>query len=151
MLTYLHIDFLKNDRAYALAERYWIDLWHRIDRTSREAHGWRHPWFAPLPRELSEGNPIFSAASPMLRRGIRVIQSEPTEPGLEIVAYPDTFGGSIDDPSRIHELVISCALSDAAADCALGLMTPWVVGESIPFDRDRESGFLRLTDATKSA
>ncbi len=139
MVKHLHSDFLHDDRAYALAERFWVDLWQQVDPHGRANFGWRQPWFEPLPRELSEGNPIFSAVSPRLRRGIRVIQSEPTESGLEIVSYPDTFGGPVYDPASINELVISCVLSDVAASSALNLMRQWVVGESVSFDLDQAS------------
>jgi hypothetical protein len=55
-----------------------------------------------------------------------VIQYEPTQPGLEIQAYLDLFGGSIADPDSIAELVISCALSDLASRTALSLMNAWM-------------------------
>ncbi|MFI5459655.1 MAG: hypothetical protein ACHRXM_29880, partial [Isosphaerales bacterium] len=54
--------------------------------------------------------------------------------GLEFVAYPDTFGGSVFDPDTIHELVISCALSDVAAKVARTLILPWVEGKGVCFD-----------------
>jgi hypothetical protein len=76
-----------------------------------------------------------------LKRGIRIIQSAPAENGLELVAYPDTFGGSVFDPNTIHELVISCALSDVAARIALSLMLPWVEGKCVRFDA-YEAGFI---------
>lgn len=131
MIVHLFPNFLEDEGDYALAERYWVDLWEGIVRGRRE---WRQPWFQPLPSSIGEGNPIFSAVSPSLRRGIRVIQSAPTETGLELVAYPDTFGGSASDPDAIHELVISCALSDVAAEVARSLMVPWVEGRAVAFD-----------------
>jgi hypothetical protein len=134
MLVHIHSDFLTSERAYADAEQYWIDLWEQIDPITRHLKGWQHPWFQPLPPSISEGNPIFSAVSPKLRKAIRIIQFEPTEKELEFVAYPDTFGGSIFDPNSIHELVISCALSDAAAKLSLSLMLQWVEGGSFSFD-----------------
>ncbi len=134
MVVHMHADFLTNERSYSDAERYWIDLWGQIDPITRRLKGWRQPWFQPLPPSISEGNPIFSAVSPMLKRAIRIIQFEPTEKELEFVAYPDTFGGTIFDPKAIHELVISCALSDEAAKLSLSLMLQWVEGESFSFD-----------------
>src|SRR5438552_1482135 len=118
MINHLYPDFLRDTAKYALSEGHWVDLWQRVDRQSRALYAWRQPWFEPLPSSLSQGNPIFSAVSPVLRRGIRVIQHEPTEPGLEIQAWPDSFGGNHDDPDRIEELVISCALSDVASRVA---------------------------------
>ncbi len=132
MVEHLFADFLNDERVYRDAERYWVDLWESIDKDIRK--GWNQPWFQPLPPSIGEGNPIFSAVSLRLRRGVRIIQSAPAEKGLEFVAYPDTFGGSVFDPHAIHELVISCALSDAAAGVALALMRTWVEGKGIDFD-----------------
>ena len=134
MVKHLFPDFLKNVDDYALAEQYWIGLWKDVDTVLRDAYGWKQPWFQPLPPDVSEGNPIFSAFSPTLKRGIRILQSEPTEKGVEFYAYPDTFGGTIFDPAAIHELVISCALSDLAARYAMSLIRPWVSNEQITFD-----------------
>ena len=136
MLKHVFPNFLQDERIYAQAERYWIDLWNQIGPFDRAENGWVQPWFQPLPPALSEGNPIFSAVSPTLRRGVRILQSEPTEQGLEFYAYPDTFGGTIFDPFAIQELVISCALSDVAAEYAMSLIRPWVAGKPIRFDRD---------------
>ncbi len=106
MITHLFPDFLKDDGVYLEVAQFWIDLWESIGANNR--FGWNQPWFQPLPPAIGQGNPIFSAVSPRRRRGIRIIQAAPSERGLEFVAYPDTFGGSIFDPDTIHELVISC-------------------------------------------
>ena len=134
MVRHLHPNFLENTEDYALAEGYWIDLWEHIDANLRGRNGWEHPWFHPLPPSISEGNPIFSAVSPRLKRGIRIIQSAPTDKDLEFIAYLDTFGGMISDADSIHELVISCALSDLAAKTALSLIIPWIEGRDVSFD-----------------
>ena len=143
MVKHLHPNFLEDEGVYTSVERYWTDLWEKIDSNLRK--GWKQPWFQPLPPSIGEGNPIFSAVSLLLRRGIRIILSEPTEKGLEFVAYPDTFGGSIFDPYAIHELVISCALSDEAARIALSLMLPWVEGKAVRFDA-YEVGLIASND-----
>lgn len=141
MVKHILPNFLQDYQVYAQAERYWIDLWDQIEPFTRTHRGWLQPWFQPLPPALSEGNPIFSAVSPELRRGIRILQSEPTEQGVEFFAYSDTFGGTILDPDTIHELVISCALSDVAAFFTLSLMRPWVAGRPISLDRHENSMF----------
>jgi hypothetical protein len=128
MVDHLYPNFLHDSSEYALSERYWSKLWEEVDPPARIAKGWIQPWFEPLPSSLGEGNPIFSAVSRVLRRGIRVIQHEPTDSGVEIQAWLDTFGGGPGDPDKIEELVISCALSNAASDVARSLMEPWVSG-----------------------
>jgi hypothetical protein len=129
MITHLYSHFLTSPQEYVEVEEYWISLWEQVDPDTRL--GWKQPWFEPLPPSISEGNPIFTAVSQSTRRAIRVIQFEPTEPTLELVAYLDTFGGTFTDPKAIHELVISCALSDIAALQALSLMQSWVGGRGL--------------------
>jgi hypothetical protein len=132
MITHIYSHFLTQMHEYAAVEKYWINLWEQIEPNTRQ--GWQQPWFQPLPPSISEGNPIFTAVSLVNRRAIRIIQFEPTENTLEFVAYPDTFGGSSFDPKVIHELVISCALSDMAAMLALSLMRSWVEGNGLSAD-----------------
>jgi hypothetical protein len=140
MVEHLFPGFLRDEQAYRNAELYWIEVWQAIDSEIRKP--WSQPWFQPLPPSIGEGNPIFSAVSLELRRGIRIIQFAPTEKGLEFVAYPDTFGGSISDPNSIRELVISCALSDVAVRVALSLMHPWAQGDEIDLGAC-EAGLVR--------
>jgi hypothetical protein len=134
MIEHLYANFLNDPREYALSEQHWINLWNQLEPHCRTDKGWHQPWFEPLPPSLGAGNPIFTAVSPVLRRGIRVIQHQPTETSLEIQAWLDFFGGSSDDVDRIEEIVISCALSDSASRAALSLMKPWVSGDTLSFD-----------------
>jgi hypothetical protein len=147
MVEHLFPDFLLNERVYLDAGQHWVGLWDQVAADSRVSNGWTQPWFQPLPPSISEGNAIFSAVSHRLRRGIRVIQSAPTESGLEFVAYLDTFGGSPFDPNAIHELVISCGLSDEAARVSLSLIVPWVEGKAVGFDA-YEAGLMASDDLT---
>jgi len=133
MIDHLYSDFLKDPKQYYLSEDYWQRLWQNICYQDRSRFGWQQPWFQPLQPRLGQGNPIFSAFSPLLRRGIRVIQHEPTRQTLEIQAWPDSFGGPITDPESIKELVIACALSDLAVGVAMDLMQPWVANRPISF------------------
>ena len=139
MVDHLYPNFLHDGRQYRLAEEHWLGLWQRVDPPARERFAWQQPWFQPLSRSLGEGNPIFSAVSPMLRRGIRLIQHAPTEPGLEIQAWLGSFGDNRSDANRIEELVISCALSDQATEVASSLMEPWVKGEPLDFEEGHVS------------
>lgn len=133
MTEYLYSGFLKDPGLYSLSEHYWQGLWQSISDQDRFRYGWQQPWFQPLPPKLGQGNPIFSAISPVLRRGIRVIQHEPTSNSLEIQAWTDSFGGPVTDPASIKELVIACALSNLAAGVVLEMMKTWVVNRSISF------------------
>lgn len=133
MMNYHYLGFLSDPSIYALSESYWLALWQEIDQNDRVLYGWKQPWFKPLPPKIAQGNPIFSAVSPRRRRGIRLIQHEPTVPIPEIFAYLDTFGGPLEDPESVKELVISCALSDFTARTARRLMGAWVAEKPIVF------------------
>lgn len=97
---------------------------------------WSYPWISTGAPDLLDGNPIFSAVSHSKRRGVRIIQHEPTSNKLEIQAWTDLVGGKLIDPDAVEELVISCALSDAAAEFAAAIIERWVERKSIPFKRN---------------
>lgn len=141
--------FLVDAEEYQLSERCWRDLWCEIDSIAGPSFGWTSPWLIASAR-LRDGNPIFTAVSPKLRRGIRVIQEDPIDLKPEFCAWLDTFGGDITDPDAIHELVISCTLSAEATGFARSLFLRWVRAESIRFTRG-ESGLLLPSAATAPA
>lgn len=122
MVQHIDRDFLKNTQQYQHAERYWEDLWERLVAQTGAAEKWEHPW---LGAPLRDGDPIFSAVSSTLGRGVHVIQHEPTSDGLELVWWLDKFGEEGIDP-MIEQLVISCALSQEAAAKAYELIWSWV-------------------------
>jgi len=131
MINHLYSNLLDDPTEYSLSENYWRELWQSVSDQDRSRFGWQEPWFQPLPPRLGQGNPIFSAFSPLLRRGLRVIQHAPTRQTLEIQAWPDSFGGPITDPESIRELVIACALSDLAVGVAMDLIQPWVANRPV--------------------
>jgi hypothetical protein len=128
--------FLEDEVEYRASQDYWNQLWLRAVPDEKVRSGWVCPWISTGSPEILDGNPIFSAYSPLLRRGLRIIQHEPTSGQLEIQAWPDFVGGSSLDPEAIRELVISCALNEAAASLAISLIRPWVEGKSVSFDID---------------
>jgi hypothetical protein len=123
----LFADFLDNPDSYRAAQDYWRNLWLKTAPGARVYDQWQEPWMTEIP-SLQDGNPIFSAWSPQLRKGIRVIQDPPTSEKPEIQVRLDTFGGPITDPGSIRELVIACALSTETAAIALSLMDAWMAG-----------------------
>lgn len=135
MINHLYRDFLVNGDEYHNAEAYWIRRWNELIKNDPDTD-WSYPWISTGAPDLLDGNPIFSAVSLSKRRGVRIIQHEPTSEKVEIQAWPDLVGGKFSDPDAIRELVISCALSDAAAELALAMIRPWVQGKPISFDTD---------------
>ncbi len=134
-MDHLYSNFLKDLQQYRLSESYWETLWQQISNTDRGKYGWTGPWLSTGAPAILDGNPIFSAWSPLLRRGLRVIQHEPTTSNPELIAYLDTVGGTALDPESVKELVISCALSKTAAGEALSLMRAWVGNKPVSFNR----------------
>ena len=117
--------FLDDPQVYRQAVTYWRDLWaHLAPRT--HARGWITPWLTTGHPTICDGNPIFSAWAPAHRKGLRVIQYAPTSEALECASWFDTVGGDATDPQRIHELVITCALSDGAAQKARQIIEAWL-------------------------
>jgi hypothetical protein len=122
MVRHIAADFLKDARRYRQAERYWRGLWDQLVSELGVTEQWRTPW---LGAPLRDGDPMFSAVSPALRRGVHIIQHEPTVEGLELEAWVDRFGEQGKD-EVIEQLVISCALSEEAAARAGQLMRSWI-------------------------
>ena len=149
MVVNLFENFLDDPLQYEQSEKLWQDLWSGIPQANRERFLWQTPWMGTGSLSIKDGNPIFSAYSPLLRRGIRIIQQEPVEPGLDFQVWLDTFGGVPMEPESVNELVIACVLSDVATVYALTLMTPWVVGRPITFERD-EGGQLVLNRSSRA-
>jgi len=139
MVEHLFTDFLKDDRSYNEAVRYWEDLWLKTDEVSRKLGGWKYPWMSRQfvdGTEIRDGNPIFSAWSPQLRKGLRVIQYEPTKDSCELSFWLDDCGENAD---CVQELVVACGLSDESSILAFTLMSSWVLGEiSVGYDAANE-------------
>jgi len=141
MITNLFPCFLTHWAQYEQSECYWLDLWRQLDQMDRNIYRWAHPWLGTGSPTIKDGNPIFSAYSPVLNRGVRVVQQEPLDGRLDIQAYLDFYGGDFDDPGSVSELVIACTLSAEAAKIALDLLRPWIAGGAVEFDHD-PSGLL---------
>ncbi len=134
MVRHLHARFLEDASEYRSVVTFWRTLWEKVSPTTRTARGWQHPWLFTGSDEdtvFMDGNPIFSAYSPTRLRGIRVIQYPPESGDLEFDCWLDTFGGKLEEPGVIRELVIACALSEEAAQQARELMEQWCEREEI--------------------
>jgi len=132
MVRHLFPEFLEDATQYTKAVEYWVGLWEQIDLRLRARHEWRQPWLSSNWQEnpvFRDGNPIFSAYSPITQKGIRIIQHPPSSPNLEFEHWLDTFGGPLTDSEAIRELVIACALSEEASIYVLERMRDWVCGD----------------------
>ncbi len=126
MVAHMYPKFLEDRSEYRAAEEHWNALWSSIKPAGQADEAWLTPWLGTGSPEIRDGNPIFSAWSPRLKRGVRVIQHEPTSDEVEFSVWFDTFGGDAADPESIHELVIACALSSASSCFARELIHQWV-------------------------
>ena len=146
MVTNLYERFLEDPEHYEQSEQYWRRLWAEVVSDAGGWHTWLTPWMGTGAPHIKDGNPIFSAISPVLRRGVRVIQLEPYEPGLDFqVWFEDTEPNPL-DPENVHELVIACVLSDLAGAYARNVLEPWVGGSPISIRRD-QAGRLMIDRA----
>lgn len=106
MAQWLYPDALDNAASYRNAERFWLELWQKVLASSTHTHSWQQPW---MTNEIPDGNPIFTAVCPPLRRGIRIIHEPSALPGdSDLNSWVDTFGER-NDPESILELVVACA------------------------------------------
>ena len=148
MVKNLFENFLDDPLQYRMSEEYWNNVWQDVVGASGVFDDWQTPWLGTGSTTIKDGNPIFSAISPTLRRGIRIVQQEPLDPGLDFQVWLDTFGGRAADPESINELVIACVLSDVAAYHARMSMITWVAGDTLSFRRE-PGGRLILMPSTR--
>ena len=125
--TFLFPDFLRDPRQYDQSQALWAEKWEELVR----APGKPPPGNLPstpqrtlMVQRCRDGNPIFSAADPVRRLGVRVIQFEPTGDTGEIASWLNTFAKG--EPGEIEELVISCSLTDATLSKACDLIRQWI-------------------------
>jgi hypothetical protein len=104
--------------AYDASVREWATMWALTDEFLRSAGRWTSPW---VDESWRDGNPIFSAWSPLLRRGLRIIQHDD---GTRFVVWRDTFGRG--SSKAVDELVISCALTMESLERARDLVLQWL-------------------------
>ena len=127
MEKYLFRNFLSDPAEYRQAEALWNGRWNERRECARDRDEWKTPWlstaFADGTR-FGDGNPIFSAFSPSRRRGIRVIQLEPSEDPRDLYFWIDAFDK--DGPEKIDELVISCVLTRETLFDAMDMMSQWM-------------------------
>lgn len=126
MIKPLFPSFLQDRAEYAASVEYWNRLWEKINPAARSVYGWRRPWLARDAATVLDGNPIFSAISEELQKGVRIIQHAPSSNSVEFTSWLDTFGGNHADPEAVVELVIACALTDPVAVLASTLIEIWV-------------------------
>ncbi len=131
MIINYHENFLEDRESYRLSEQFWNDLWQDVLRTTQSKEEWSTPWVGTGSSDIKDGNPIFSAISTAMKRGVRVIQEEPIDEGLDFQFWLDDTGDSLSDPNNISELVIACVLSDVAAYQARLLLTDWILGNPL--------------------
>lgn len=113
-----HPDFQTNPQSYAACVSEWEALWQSIDRFARDLHDWTTPW---LDTSMRDGNPIFSARSSPLRRGLRIIQHGDA---TIFAVWRNTFAKGSSE--AVDELVIDCALTDEHVARARELVGQWL-------------------------
>ena len=151
MVENLFENFLGDPHQYQQSEEFWKDLWRDVVRSAGHHDDWLTPWLGTGSPLIKDGNPVFSAFSPLLRRGIRIVQQEPVEPGLDFQVWLDAFGGPPTDPESINELVVACVLSDVAAHYARSAMMAWVAGDPLSFRRDPGGRLVLRSSSSSSA
>lgn len=126
--VFLFPDFLKDAGQYDQAQQLWAEKWEESVRSAGQVAAWESPYYATTYANgtaCRDGNPIFSAADPVRRIGVRVIQFEPTGDAGELASWRNTFAKG--EPEEIEELVISCSLTEETLSKACDLIRRWIV------------------------
>jgi hypothetical protein len=119
--------FMTDSLEYRASEELWTQRWSSLIENLEEADIWTSPWLGTTYGDgtpMLDGNPIFSAYSPLRRLGVRVIQLEPAGDPQELSVWADKFASG--EAGEISELVIACVLSRESMPAALDLMAQWV-------------------------
>ncbi len=132
-------NFLQDPTEYASAEAYWRRLWDGLVRLTGQWGEWEAPWLRTTfanGTPFRDGDPIFSAISAARGLGVRIVQHEQGDGGLQPKLWIDRFGDEEDGVVRV--LVISCALSEYSANCARDLILSWMVAGKVQLCREGE-------------
>ena len=122
----LYKDFLDNKRVYNLAQA----SWRRLLNSLLKDFGYTHaPYLNDLVdgKKEYDGNPIFNAYIPEIKRAIRIIQVSPQEEGEDISAWIDDI--ELKQKSRTKktkELVLDIKLSKEARSIATEIIKEWI-------------------------
>jgi hypothetical protein len=122
----LYKNFLNNKRVYNLAQA----SWGRLLNSLLKDFGYTHtPYLNNLVNGKKEydGNPIFNAYIPEIKRAIRIIQVSPQEEGDDISAWIDDI--ELKQKSRTKktkELVLDIKLSAKARNIATEIIKEWI-------------------------
>jgi hypothetical protein len=73
-----------------------------------------------------DGNPIFTALSRSLGRGVRIIQEEPGDGQVDLDWWLDYAFGDRDDPEAVRELVVACCPSRENVAQVERLLKEWI-------------------------
>src|SRR5579883_2961268 len=119
MVDWWFPDFLENSETYERATLYWRTLWENVRSAVNGDQAWHSPWLTNPDRD---GNPIFTAVCPTLRRGVRIIQEIPPAAGeTDLDWWVDDFADE-NGGSAVRELVISCCPSQENIGPVEGLL-----------------------------
>lgn len=124
MTKFLYGSFLENKRVYNLAQ----GAWSRLLTSLLKDYGYTHsPYINQSQNGVKEydGNPIFSAFIPEIKRAIRIIQVSPEEEGSDISAWFDTIELE-GDLEKTDELVVDVKLSQDSKNIAENLIQKWI-------------------------
>jgi hypothetical protein len=125
MSKFLYADFLENKRTYNLAQ----GSWNRLLTSLLKEYEYTHtPYINQTQNGEKEydGNPIFSAFIPEIKRAIRIIQIAPQEEGDDISAWLDDIALNA-KAEKTAELVVDIKLSQASKRIAKDLIHKWIL------------------------
>lgn len=125
MAQVLYANFLENKKIYNLAQ----GSWRRFFASLLKKKGYSfEPYLNDRVNGKKEydGNPIFNAYIPELKRAVRIIQVSPEEEGDNISAWIDDI--ELKD-KKTQELVLDIKMTRDAKLTAREILGAWIEGE----------------------
>lgn len=121
----LYYNFLHDPSIYNLAQGAWSRV---VQKIAKEGELSLEPYINTSNNGQKEydGNPIFNAFIPELKKAVRIIQVDPNEEGDEITAWVDT----IELPTAqqpVAELVIDLKLTRSSKEIARYFIEMWLL------------------------
>ncbi|KAA3622601.1 MAG: hypothetical protein DWQ02_25760 [Bacteroidetes bacterium] len=128
MGSFLYPDFLNDKRQYNLVQASWNRLFIRLgEKYDFKYSSYLNPYDSSGRKEY-DGNPIFNAFIPKIKKAVRIIQVSPGENVNDISAWIDEIEIT-KSSSPVKELVIDLALSKETKNVAIELIDSWVIGQ----------------------
>ena len=125
MVKHLFKDFLTDKAEYGKARKYWDDLLGELFSPLAIKCEKRLNFHYINGEEILDGNPMADRYFESLKKMIRIIQNEVSQPGLSLDVW--TEEKEINKDEKASELVVSLELSEESVKIVKELLKKWII------------------------